>query len=155
MGKFELDEDLVRRLSELLAETELSEIEYEAGGQRIRVARQMRPTEPAPPPPPASAEPGPGAAGERHVPAGEHAPEPVPAGAVTAPMVGTVYVAPEPGAAPFVQAGETVQEGQTLLIIEAMKVMNPLAAPRSGTVTRVFVTDGQPVEFGEPLLVIE
>src|SRR3546814_2668007 len=88
------------------------------------------------------------------LPAGS-GPEAIPAGAVTAPMVGTVYVASEPGAPPFVKAGDEVHEGQVLLIIEAMKVMNPLAAPRAGTVKQILVTDGQPVEYGEPLLVIE
>ena len=83
------------------------------------------------------------------------APEAVPAGAVTAPMVGTVYVAGEPGAPPFVKVGDQVSEGQVLLIIEAMKVMNPLASPRAGTIKQIMISDGQPVEFGEPLLVIE
>jgi acetyl-CoA carboxylase biotin carboxyl carrier protein len=79
----------------------------------------------------------------------------VPADAITSPMVGTVYVAAEPGATPLVKLGDQVTQGQTLLIIEAMKVMNPLASPRAGTVTRILVADGQPVEYGEPLLVIE
>jgi len=82
-------------------------------------------------------------------------PEAIPAGAITAPMVGTVYVAGEPGAPPFVKVGDEVREGQTLLIIEAMKVMNPLASPRAGTVKQIMISDGQPVEYGEPLLVIE
>ncbi len=81
--------------------------------------------------------------------------EALPPGAVTSPMVGTVYAAAEPGAPPLVKVGDSVREGQTLLIIEAMKVMNPLASPRAGTVTRILVVDGQPVEFGELLLVIE
>lgn len=147
--KFELDEDLVRRLSELLAETDLSEIEYEAGGRRIRVARRAHAAEAAPAPQPPT-----GGRGEPARPV-EHSAEAVPPGAVTAPMVGTVYVAPEPGAAPYVAVGDAVKEGQTLLVIEAMKVMNPLPAPRAGQVTRILVSDGQPVEFGEPLLVIE
>ena len=79
----------------------------------------------------------------------------MPAGAVTSPMVGTVYVAPEPNTPPFVQIGDVVQEGQTLLIIEAMKVMNPLPAPRAGKVTQILVDNGDPVEYGEPLMVID
>lgn len=156
MAKFELDEELVRRLSQLLAETELNEIEYEAGGQRIRVARQGRQAGGGDPAAPAASAQG-AEAGEPTTapPSSEHTAEPVPPGAVTSPMVGTVYVAPEPGAPPFAGVGEEVEEGATLLIIEAMKVMNPLPAPRPGKVSRVFVTDGQPVEFGEPLLVIE
>lgn len=150
MAEFDLDEDLVKRLSQLLKDADLSEIEYEAGGQRIRVARQIHHTVSAPAPAPVPAA----------QPVGSPAPsqessEPVPAGAITSPMVGTVYLAAEPNAPAFVQVGDSVQEGQTLVIVEAMKVMNPLPAPRAGTVTRIFVSDGQPVEFGEPLLVVE
>lgn len=151
MADFELDEDLVRRLSHLLQETDLSEIEYESAGHRIRVARQIHHTVAASASAPPTRDGGVGAA----TPPAEQSSEPVPPGAVTSPMVGTVYVAPEPGAAPFVQAGDKVEEGQTLLIVEAMKVMNPLPAPRAGTVTQVLVSDAQPVEFGEPLVVIE
>jgi len=150
MAEFDLDEDLVKRLSLLLRESDLSEIEYEAGGQRIRVARQVHQT--------ATVQaPGSATGGGPCAPAvpTEASSEPLPPGAVTSPMVGTVYLAPEPGSAPYVQPGEKVSEGQTVLIVEAMKVMNPLPAPRAGTVTRVLVSDGQPVEFGEPLLVIE
>ncbi|SDG02857.1 biotin carboxyl carrier protein [Limimonas halophila] len=153
MANSELDEEFVRRLSHLLQEADLSEIEFESGDQRVRVARTVQvaaaPAQPAAPAAPGQAESG----GAPPQPA--ESSEPVPEGAVTAPMVGTVYVAPEPGADPFVREGDQVQEGQTLLIVEAMKVMNPLPAPRSGTVRRVIVQDGQPVEFGEPLLVIE
>ncbi|MEE9196351.1 MAG: acetyl-CoA carboxylase biotin carboxyl carrier protein subunit [Alphaproteobacteria bacterium] len=154
MGKLKPDEDLIRRLAELLEETGLTEIEYEAAGQRIRVGRHggantgdageaARATNAQP----AAAEPGNSAAinGE----------DVIPAGAVTSPMVGTVFVAAEPGATPLVSVGDPVKEGQTLLIIEAMKVMNPLASPRAGRVTQILINDGQPVEFGEPLLVIE
>ncbi len=151
MAKFEPDDALIRRLAALLEETGLSEIEYEAEGRRIRVGRgagtASGPTSapssvPAPHAEPAASAP----------PEGEEA---LPPGAVTSPMVGTVYAAAEPGAPPLVKVGDSVKEGQTLLIIEAMKVMNPLASPRAGTVTRILVSDGQPVEFGEPLLVIE
>jgi acetyl-CoA carboxylase biotin carboxyl carrier protein len=155
------DEDLVRRLSHLLKETDLSEIEYETTGQRIRVARQVQaPAVHAAVP--AAQQAGAGA-GTAQGGAAEPAPRPgpeataeqVPPGAVTSPMVGTVYVAPDPSSAPFVQVGDQVSEGDTLMIIEAMKVMNPLPAPRAGTVTQILIADGQPVEFGEPLLVLE
>jgi acetyl-CoA carboxylase biotin carboxyl carrier protein len=147
MGKFQPDDDLIRRLAALLEETGLSEIEYEANGQRIRVGRQEAPTASwAPAPPPPAVLPAPGSAPSA---------EAVPAGAVTSPMVGTVYTSPEPGSPAFVKVGDTVSEGQTLLIIEAMKVMNPLASPHAGKVTRILITDGQPVEFGEPLLIVE
>ena len=151
MAKFEPDDDLIRRLAALLEETGLSEIEYEAEGQRIRVGRGgvpvvAGPAESAPPPAESAAGPAPSA------PPGAEA---VPAGAVTSPMVGTVYLAAEPGAPSLVKVGDQVTEGQTLLIIEAMKVMNPLASPRAGTVTQILVSDSQPVEFGEPLLIVE
>ena len=147
MAKFEPDEALIRRLAALLEETGLSEIEYEADGRRIRVGRGAgtafgAATAPSPAPAPQA---GPAPEGE----------EALPPGAVTSPMVGTVYAAAEPGAAPLIKVGDSVKEGQTLLIIEAMKVMNPLAAPHAGTVARILVSDGQPVEFGELLLVIE
>ncbi|HMA13777.1 MAG: acetyl-CoA carboxylase biotin carboxyl carrier protein [Bacteroidota bacterium] len=146
MAKFEVNEELVRKLADLLQETGLTEIEYEGAGHRIRVAKSVGVASYAPTPAMPSAP---------CAPAKPAGPEPVPAGAVTAPMVGTVYVASEPGAPPFVKVGDTVREGQVLLIIEAMKVMNPLASPRAGTVKQIMVTDGQPVEYGEPLLVIE
>lgn len=148
MAKFEVNEELVRKLADLLQETGLTEIEYEGAGHRIRVAKSVGVASYAPPPVMPSAPCAP-------VKPATGGPEPVPAGAVTAPMVGTVYVAGEPGAPPFVKVGDAVREGQVLLIIEAMKVMNPLASPRAGTVKAIFVTDGQPVEYGEPLLVIE
>ncbi len=148
MSKLELDEKIVRKLSELLQEMGLTEIEYEASGHRIRVARGAPPQMAAPVVVPQVAAP----AGE--APASGAA-EAVPANAVTAPMVGTTYVAPEPGADPFVSVGDSVKEGQTLLIIEAMKVMNQIPSPRAGKVTQIMVQDGQPVEYGEPLLIIE
>ena len=151
MSKLELDEELVRKLSELLDEMGLSEIEYESGGHRIRVARggvvSAGPIAVAP-------EAGAGAASApaRSDSAGADS---IPANAVTSPMVGTVYTAPEPGAAAFVSVGDQVREGQTILIIEAMKVMNQIPSPRAGRVTAILVTDGHPTEFGEPLMVIE
>ncbi len=151
MASIDIDIAYIEKLAELLERTGLSEIEIGQGETRVRVARhlQARVEYAAPPPPP----PPPPAAVEAPPPAAE--PEPSNPGAVTAPMVGTVYLAPEPGADPFVRVGDQVQEGQTLLIIEAMKVMNTIRAPRAGVVTRILVENAQPVEFGEPLLVIE
>jgi len=149
MAKLECDETLIRRLSELLEETGLSEIEYEAEGQRIRVARHNQVVA-AP-----AVVPAPGGLCRPEAADLAADREAVPVNAVTAPMVGTVYVAAEPGATPFVSVGDEVEQGETLVIIEAMKVMNPIPSPRAGTVTRVLIRDGQPVEFGEPLMVIE
>jgi len=148
MAKFEVNEELVRKLADLLQETGLNEIEYEVNNHRIRVAKSAGVTTVAAPPLAAAAPCAPKAptAGT---------PDAIPAGAVTAPMVGTVYVAGEPGSPPFVKVGDEVTEGQVLLIIEAMKVMNPMASPRAGTIKQIMITDGQPVEYGEPLLVIE
>ena len=146
-GKLTIDPDLIRHLAELLKETGLGEIEYAEGERRIRVAvPAVAAAALAPPAPAAIAVPAAAAA-----PAAEGG---VPAGALTSPMVGTVYLSPEPKAAPFVNVGGQVREGQTVLIIEAMKVMNAIRAPRSGTVTQIFVANGAPVEYGEPLLVI-
>ncbi len=154
MPKFEPDDDLIRRLAALLEETGLSEIEYEAEGKRIRVGRGGGPVAAGPANPAAATG---AAAAAPGAPPGSAAPdqEAVPAGAVVSPMVGTVYLAAEPGAPALIKVGDKVTEGQTLLIIEAMKVMNPLASPHAGTVTRILVSDGQPVEFGEPLLIVE
>ena len=149
MSKFEIDDEAVRKLAQLLDETSLTGIEYEVDGQRIRVARGAASASTVIAPAAAPAvQPG-AAAG------GQDSPDTPPHGTVMAPMVGTVYVASEPGAPPFVKVGDAVQQGQTLLIIEAMKVMNPLASPHAGTVKQILISDGQPVEFGEPLLVIE
>ncbi len=147
MAKFDVSEDLVRKLAGLLEETGLNEIEYEAEDRRIRVSRAgaVAPLAAAAPPP--AVAPAPAVAPDSA--------DALPPGAVTSPMVGTVYVASEPGAPPFVKVGDSVSEGQTLLIIEAMKVMNPLASPRAGKVTQILVSDGEPVEFGALLLVIE
>lgn len=149
MGSFDIDGDLIRKLAGLLDDTGLTEIEFSEGERRIRVTRTPAAVQavaaPAPIPAaaaPAAAAPAPAAGG-------------VPAGAVTSPMVGTVYLAAEPGAAPFVKVGDSVAEGQTLLIVEAMKVMNPIRAPRGGTVRQILVADAQPVEFGEALLIID
>ena len=148
-----VDQDLIRQLAALLDETGLTEIEVEHDDTRIRVARGAVPatTSPLPSPPLAPAKT-------------ESAPLPPPtpssdltthAGAVLSPMVGTAYRAPEPGGRPYVEVGDTVSEGETLLIVEAMKTMNQIPAPRAGTVARIMVEDGHPVEFGEPLMIIE
>jgi acetyl-CoA carboxylase biotin carboxyl carrier protein len=139
------DPDLIRALARLLAETGLSEIEYAVGRRRLRVARAFvpLPAVPAPAAAAAAAETASGAALAEHP------------GALTAPMVGTVYLAPQPGAAPFVRVGDVVVTGQTLLIIEAMKVMNEIKSPRPGRVVRILADDAQPVEYGAALMMIE
>jgi acetyl-CoA carboxylase biotin carboxyl carrier protein len=148
----DIDHDVIRELAQLLTETGLSEIEIEQDGRRVRVARQVggtvtavstAPSAPIAPTPVAAPVP-PGAVDPAKHP-----------GTVLSPMVGTAYLAPEPGAKPFVDVGSTVNAGDTLLIIEAMKTMNQIPAPRSGTVIKILVEDGTPVEFGEPLMIIE
>ena len=146
MPKLDLDAALVRKLSRLLEETGLTEIEYESAGRRIRVARAAAAPAPAAPGEPAAAAAKPGQ---------EAAPGPETPGAVLAPMVGTVYRAPEPDHPPFVKVGDTVSEGQTLLLIEAMKTMNPVLAPRGGTVKHILAEDGTPTEYGEVLMILE
>src|SRR5690606_1249805 len=136
-------------LAELLQRTGLTETELAEGDSRIRVVRAPQPLVTQVPGPAAVPAPVP-AASEETAPAPEEHP-----GAVRAPMVGTVYLTPEPGAAPFITLGAEVREGQTLLIIEAMKVMNPIRAPRSGRIAKLLVTSGDPVEYGELLLIIE
>jgi len=156
MAKLSIDTDYIAKLAELLHRTGLTEIEISEGNAKVRVAKQHAPYEvhapvPSPSPAPASSQPSPPPAEAAPASAAE-ASHP---GTVTSPMVGTVYLTPEPGADPFVSVGDEVKEGQTLLIIEAMKVMNSIRAPRSGRVTRIFVENATPVEFGEPLLIIE
>jgi acetyl-CoA carboxylase biotin carboxyl carrier protein len=146
MSKFDIDEALIRKLAKLLKETGLTEIEFETDDARIRVnAGASGPVIAAAPV--AAAAP----AALTPPPAGADAPA---AGSVSSPMVGTAYLSPEPNAAAFVKVGDRVAKGQTILIIEAMKVMNPIPAPHAGTVTQILVQDGQPVEFGEPLMVV-
>lgn len=145
-----IDAAAIRELAVLLDETGLTEIEIEHGGARIRVSRHATHTyahAPSSVATPASAATAP----ETPAAAAHKGP---PAGAVPSPMVGTVYVAPEPGKPPFVKVGDTVKEGDTLFIIEAMKTMNPIAAPRSGKIAEICVHDAQPVEFGQSLVVI-
>ena len=149
----EIKSELVRQLATVLDETDLSEIEYDTGTLRIRVARQISQTSVAVPaaPVPQIVQSG--------VPSADSAEKPtdpsVHPGAVKAPMVGVAYLASEPDTPPFTKPGDKVTEGQTLLLIEAMKTFNPVPAPKAGTVTAILVTDGQPVEFDQPLVVIE
>lgn len=140
-----VDKDLIRELADLLKETDLSEIEVETDNLKLRVVRQVTQVASVPVAAPAAAP----------VAASADAAPTVHPGTLPSPMVGTVFLAPEPGATPFVTVGSQVTQGQTVLIIEAMKTMNQIPAPRSGTVKEILVEDGQPVEFGEPLLIIE
>jgi acetyl-CoA carboxylase biotin carboxyl carrier protein len=150
MATFDIDGDLVRKLAGLLDETGLTEIEFAEGEKRIRVTKggaapafyTQAPA--ASTPAPAATTSPPAALGVSSHP-----------GSLTSPMVGTAYVSSEPGGSPFVRVGDSVKAGQTVLIIEAMKVMNPIKAPKAGTVSQVLVGDAQPVEFGEILMIIE
>ena len=148
------DGALIRELALLLDETSLTEIEIERAGLRVRVARNVTIAASVP----AAAHVA--AAAPAAAPASASAPSAAAdfskhPGAVPSPMVGTAYGSPEPGAKPFIEVGSKVSAGQTLLIIEAMKTMNQIPSPRAGTVTQILVEDGQPVEFGEPLVIIE
>jgi acetyl-CoA carboxylase biotin carboxyl carrier protein len=147
-AKTNIDQDLIRELAKLLEETGLSELEVEQEGTRIRVARGGRTVAAAAIPAPV-AHAAASAAAPAAADAGKHP------GAVTSPMVGTAYLAPSPGAKNFVEVGTRVKAGDTVLIIEAMKTMNQIPAPRSGIVTQILVEDGQPVEFGEAMLIVE
>ena len=145
MPPFDIDPETIRKLAELMTETGLSEIEMAEGDRRIRVSRATV-----------------AAAAPIQVAASAPAPAPVAAvspanhpGAVISPMVGTAYLQGEPGAPPFVSGGESVRVGDTLLIIEAMKVMNPIKAAKSGTLKQILIADGQPVEYGEPMMIVE
>ena len=142
-----IDSSVIRELAELLTETGLTEIEIEQGGSRLRVVRQVANASVADAPVSVAAAP----AAEAPAPAKPKGP---PAGAVSSPMVGTVYISPEPGKPAFVKVGDKVSEGDTLLIVEAMKTMNPISAPKAGTVTEFCVQDAEPVEFGQTLVVI-
>jgi acetyl-CoA carboxylase biotin carboxyl carrier protein len=147
------DGALIRELALLLDETSLTEIEIERAGLRVRVARNVSiaASLPAAAPIAAALAAAPAAASAAAA-AADFSKHP---GAVPSPMVGTAYWSPEPGAKPFIEVGSKVSAGQTLLIIEAMKTMNQIPSPRAGTVTQILVEDGQPVEFGEPLVIIE
>jgi acetyl-CoA carboxylase biotin carboxyl carrier protein len=147
-GTMQVDTDLVRELAAMLNETGLSEIEVEDGERKIRVSRTMTAVATAVAAPVAVAP----ITAATPVEAAGHT---VPANALKSPMVGTAYLTPDPDAAPFATIGQTVKAGDTVLIIEAMKVMNPILAPNSGTVTAIYIESGQPVEFDQPLMVIE
>jgi acetyl-CoA carboxylase biotin carboxyl carrier protein len=151
-GGMRIEADLVRQLAELLNENALTEIEVVDGDRRIAVKREVTVAAAAPAAAPPAA-PAPAASAPAAAPA-EVSPANHP-GAVKSPMVGTVYLSGEPGSKPFVAPGDTVKEGDTLVIVEAMKVMNPIAAPRAGTVSRILVVDAQPVEFDQPLVIVE
>ena len=157
-GGMQVDPELVRQLAELLDATQLTEIEVQDGARRIRVVRNLAAPAPAAvamQAAPVAAPPAPVA----HAPVA--APDPAAAapgdhpGTIRSPMVGTAFLSGEPGAKPFVSAGDKVAAGDTLLIVEAMKVMNPIVSPRAGTVRTVHVANGQPVEFDQPLLIVE
>jgi len=149
--KSSIDNELVRSLAALLDETNLTEIEYDTGSLRIRLARQAAVVHHAAPAAQAVAAAQP-VAQPANVARDDAAGHP---GAVTSPMVGVAYMAPEPGSPKFIEIGSQVSEGQTLMLIEAMKTFNAIRAPRGGKVTRILVGDAQPVEFGEPLVIIE
>src|SRR5579859_6624445 len=152
--KFSSDDSaLIRELALLLDETSLTEIEIERAGMRVRVARNISIAAHMPAAVPVAAPAL--AAVPLAAPAAAAADLSKHPGVVPSPMVGTAYWAPEPGAKPFIEVGAKVSAGQTLLIIEAMKTMNQIPSPRAGTVTQILVEDGQPVEFGEPLVIIE
>jgi acetyl-CoA carboxylase biotin carboxyl carrier protein len=142
------DEDTIRGLAKLLDETGLTEIEIERDGQRIRIGRAARAVSVGAPALVAT----PGIAAVAPAAGADLAKHP---GMLPSPMVGTAYLAPSPGAKPFVDVGQSVKAGDTVLIIEAMKTMNQIPAPRGGVVTQILVEDGQPVEFGEPMMIIE
>jgi acetyl-CoA carboxylase biotin carboxyl carrier protein len=144
-----VDHDLIRELAALLDETGLTEIEIEQDRIRVRVVRAAAPPAASPSPPPARGEP---VAPVAPAPAADPASH---AGAVLSPMVGTAFRAPEPGGKPYVEVGDRVDEGQTVLIVEAMKTMNQIPTPHAGTVVRIMFEDGHPVEYGEPLMIIE
>ncbi|WP_394726859.1 acetyl-CoA carboxylase biotin carboxyl carrier protein [Altererythrobacter sp. GH1-8] len=149
-----VDTKLVRELAELLGETGLTEIEVEDGDRKIKVSRGGGIALAAPAPVVAASAPSAATAAAPAPAADDAASGKVPAGAILSPMVGTVYLAPEPGADNFVSVGDNVKEGDTLVIVEAMKVMNPITANKSGTVTAILVENAQPVEFDQPLVAI-
>jgi acetyl-CoA carboxylase biotin carboxyl carrier protein len=152
-GKGSVDQTLIRELAGLLEETGLSEIEIEREGVRVRVARRVALDATAPAAAPAALQPAnPATELAKKNEANDPSKHP---GCVPSPMVGTAYLAPEPGAAPFVEVGTRVAQGQTIMIIEAMKTMNHIPAPKAGVVTAILVGNNQPVEFGEALAIIE
>ena len=152
MAKFEMDTEFIRKLAKLLEETNLGEIEMAEGDRRIRVARPA-PAAPGAIPVPVAAVPGAATASGPAVPsANDLSKHP---GAVKSPMVGTVYLSPEPGKPVFVSIGDKVAAGQTLLIIEAMKTFNPIKAPKAGIVSQILIENARPVEYGEVLMIVD
>lgn len=149
-AKKTIDQDLIRDLAALLKETELSEIEIEQDDLRVRVARKLGGAEV-----PVAVAPAPAHSAAAAAPSAQDSDPSNDPGAVKSPMVGTAYLAPSPTAKQFAPVGTQVSEGQTVMIVEAMKTMNHIPAPRAGKVTAVLVENGQPVEFGEPLMIIE
>jgi len=153
MSKLDIDKDIIRDLAEIMNETGLGEIEVENGNHRLRVSRgSSNVTAVAAAPVAAATAPVAAAVVEAAPAAPEAHNHP---GAVKSPMVGTAYLSPEPGADVFVNVGDTISQGQTLLIVEAMKTMNPIAAPKGGKIVEILVDDATPVEFGQPLVIIE
>jgi acetyl-CoA carboxylase biotin carboxyl carrier protein len=148
-----IDTSLVRELAELLSENELTEIEVEDGGRRIKVVRGIGPMIAAAAPA-FAAPPAPAVHGKEDAGGQPAAAEEVDGTTIKSPMVGTAFMSPEPGGAPFIEVGKPVRAGDTLLIVEAMKVMNPITAPAGGTVKKIMVADAQPVEFDQPLVII-
>jgi acetyl-CoA carboxylase biotin carboxyl carrier protein len=146
-----VDTEMVTKLAKMLDENDLSEIEVEDNGRRIVVKRKL-PGAPAPAPAPAPPAP---AATPPVAPAAPSEPQPPTGTMLESPMVGTVYLSPEPGAPPFIAVGQQVVKGEAILIIEAMKVMNPIEAPVAGKIAAILIESGQPVEYGQPLVVIE
>ena len=156
MGNFiEFDAAAIRELAQILRDTDLTEIELVDGEARLRVVRQAVVAAPVMQPVAVAAAPVAAAAAPAATPAAAEALDADHPGAVTSPMVGVAYLSPEPGAAQFVAVGAKVTQGQTLLLIEAMKTFNQIRSPRAGTVTRILIESGTPVEFGEPLVVVE
>ena len=152
MAKFDIDTEFVRKLAQILHETNLGEIELGDGDKRIRVARPTMTVAAAPVAAAAAPAAAPAAAGAAPAGGNDLGKHP---GAVKSPMVGTAYLAPEPGKPNFVAVGDKVTAGQTLLIIEAMKTFNPIKAPKAGTIMQILVDNARPVEFGEPLMIVE
>jgi len=150
-----VDSALLRELAELLSANDLTEIEVEDGDRKIKVRREAAPLMSYAPAPAAAPAPAPAPAPAASAPTPAAPPSEAPADAIKSPMVGTAFLAPEPGAKPFITAGQKVSVGDTLLIVEAMKVMNPIISTKAGTVRQILVADAQPIEFDQPLVVID